>query len=91
MEGKDVLNTYNCEFNNIDKPGDYSGLIFSSSLDVKNIMKDEDMKEPAITDQYIKEGKIRDYSLREFNPTSIDMDEGNKTSNLMWKEIWIMN
>lgn len=80
IQGKDVLNTYNCEVNNIENPNEYSGLIFNSSLDVKNITKDENMSDPAITDEYIKQGRIRDYSLREFNPTSLDINDCNKTS-----------
>ena len=75
VEGKEILAFYNCEINNIENPNEYSGLIFNSSLDVKNITNDSNLIDPALTDQLIKEGKVQDYSLPIFNSISIDISE----------------
>ena len=80
VEGKEILNCYNCIINNIDKPDDYSGLIFDSSLDVKNIPNNSNLTDPAITDSYIKQGKIQDFSLLEFSPINLDINNCEKTS-----------
>ena len=80
VEGKEILNSYNCVINNIEKPEDYSGLTFSSSLDVKNIPNDSNLTDPSITDTFIKQGKMQDFSLSEFNPINLDINNCNKTS-----------
>ena len=80
VEGKEILNSYNCVINNIENPEDYSGLIFNSSSDVKNIPNDSNLTDPAITDIYIKQGIMQDYSLSEFNPINLDINNCNETS-----------
>lgn len=80
VEGKEILNSYNCVINNIENPEDYSGLIFNSSSDVKNIPIDSNLTDPAITDIYIKQGMMQDYSLSEFNPINLDINNCNETS-----------
>ena len=80
VERKEIFNSYNCEINDIEKPGDYSGLIFSSSSDVKNIPNDTNSTDPSITDALIKEGKIQDFSLLVFNLISIDINNCHNTS-----------
>ena len=78
VEGKEILAFYNCEVNNIEKPNEYSGLKFNSSLDVKNIPNDSNLNDPALTDKLIKEGKMQDYSLPIFNSISIDVNDCEK-------------
>jgi len=73
IEGEEILAFYYCEVNNIEKPSEYKGLVFASSLDVKDIPSDENLKDPVITDESINEGKIKDYSLITFNSVSIDI------------------
>ena len=80
VEGKDILNSYYCEINNIKKPNDYFGLIFSSSSDVKNIPNDTNFTDPSITDALIKDGKIQDFSLMVFNPINLDLNKCYNTS-----------
>ena len=75
IEGEEILALYNCEVSNIEKPSEYKGLDFVSSLDVKDIPSDENLKDPAITDELIKEGKIKDYSLITFDSVSIDIKD----------------
>ena len=75
IEGEEILAFYNCEVNNIEQPSEYKGLVFVSSLDVKDIPNDENFKDPAITDELIKEGKIKDYSLITFNSMFIDITD----------------
>ena len=67
IEGEEILAFYNCEVSNIEQPSEYKGLVFVSSLDVKDIPDDDNFKDPAITDELIKEGKMKDYSLITFN------------------------
>ena len=83
VEGKEISNSYNCVIDNIEKPEDYSGLIFNSSLDVKNIPNDSNLTDPAITDNYIKQGKLQDFSLSEFNPISLEINNCDKTSQFI--------
>ena len=80
VEGEEILNSYNCVIDNIENPEDYSGLIFNSSSDVKNIPIDSNLTDPAITDLYIRQGIIQDYSLSEFNPINLDVNNCNGTS-----------
>jgi hypothetical protein len=75
IEGEEILAFYNCEVNNIEQPSEYKGLDFVSSLDVKDIPSDGNLKDPAITDELIKEGKSKDYSLITLNSISIDIKE----------------
>lgn len=75
IEGEEILAFYNCEVNNIEKPSEYNGLDFISSLDVKDIPSDGNLKDPSLTDKLIKEGKIKDYSLITFNSIDIDIKE----------------
>ena len=75
IEGEEILAFYNCEVSNIEKPSEYKGLDFVSSLDVKDIPSDENLTDPAITDELIKEGKIKDYSLITFDSVSIDIKD----------------
>ena len=80
VEGKEISNSYYCEINNIEKPNDYFGLIFSSSSDVKNIPNDTNFTDPLITDTLIKEGKIQDFSLMVFNAINLDFNKCHNTS-----------
>ena len=75
IEGEEILAFYNCEVSNIEQPSEYNGLVFDSSLDVKDVPSDENLKDPAITDELIEEGKIKDYSLITFNSISIDIND----------------
>ena len=72
VENEETLCIYNCEVSGLENPSEYTGLIFSSSADVKNIIDNEDLKNPVKTDELIKEGKVQNYSLIVFNPISID-------------------
>ena len=80
VEGKEVLGSYNCEVSNIENPGDYNGLIFSSSMDIRNISTDKNYNDPALTDELIKEGKIQDFSLPVFTPKNLDLIECDKNN-----------
>ena len=78
IEGEEVLVSYNCEVNNIEKPSQYSGLVFTYSADVDEITDDPDLQDPAITDELIKNGKIQDHSIVTFNSETIDTTECQK-------------
>lgn len=80
VEGKEIDNIYSCEVINIENPNEYSGLVFSSSSDVQQIPNDTNSTDPAITDKYIKEGKIQDYSLLLFEPKILYINNCYQTS-----------
>ena len=72
VENEETLCFYNCEVSGLEQPSNYDRLIFSSSADIKNIVDNEDLRDPAKTDELIKEGKVQNYSLIVFNSISID-------------------
>jgi len=72
IQNEETLCFYNCEVNGLEQPSDYIRLIFSSSDNVNNIVENEDLRDPAKTDELIKEGKVQNYSLIVFKPISID-------------------
>jgi len=74
IENEETLCFYTCEVNGLENPSDYVGLIFSSSADVNKIVDDENLKDPAKTDELIKEGKVQNYSLIVFRSISIDSE-----------------
>ena len=74
IENEETLCFYTCEVNGLESPSDYVGLIFSSSADVYKIIDDENLKDPAKTDELIKEGKVQNYSLIVFKSISIDSE-----------------
>ena len=78
VEGEEVLVSYSCEVNNIEKPSQYSGIVFAYSADVDEISDDPNLQDPAITDELIKDRKVQDNSIVTFNSESIDSTECEK-------------
>ena len=75
VEGEEVLASYNCEVSNLEKPSQYSGLLFTSSPDVDEIIENKDLQDPAITDELIKNNLIQDHSVPTFISENIDISE----------------
>ena len=72
INNEETLCFFNCEVSGLEQPSDYARLIFNSSADTINIVDNEDLKDPAKTDELIKEGKVQNYSLIVFKSISID-------------------
>ena len=78
-KNEEILMFYNCEVPVVDNVNEYNELIFQNSPYVKNIPTDSDKKNPKKTDELIKNGKIKDYSLIIFSPKSLDLADCKNT------------
>ena len=79
VKNEEILMFYDCEVTGVDNISEYDGLIFQYSPYVKNIPTDSDKKNPKKTDELIKKGKIKDYSLIIFDSKRLDFIECEKT------------
>ena len=79
VKNEEILMFYNCEVPVVDNVNEYNELIFQNSPNVKNIPTDSDKKNPKKTDELIKNGKIKDYSLIIFSPKSLDLADCKNT------------
>lgn len=79
VTNEEILMFYNCEVPVVDNVNEYNELIFQNSPYVKNIPTDSDKKNPKKTDELIKNGKIKDYSLIIFSPKSLDLADCKNT------------
>ena len=79
VKNEEILMFYNCEVPVVDNVNEYNELIFQNSPYVKNIPTDSDKKNPKKTDELIKNGKIKDYSLIIFSPKSLDLADCKNT------------
>ena len=94
-DGKQVKVDFDCIIEDIENGNKYKGLEIISSKDISGIPNEPELINPAIVDELIKEGEIKDFSREEnkekiesipiFNTTSID------TSDSLTKGIFIIN
>ena len=81
VKNEEILMFYDCEVPEVNNISEYNGLIFQNSPYVKNIPTDPNMNNPKKTDELIKNGKIKDYSLIIFESKSLDFTDCEKTGN----------
>ena len=84
---EEILMLYDCEIPNVDiiNDNEYDGLIFKYSPYIKNIPSDQEKNNPKKTDELIKNGKVKDYSVVTFSSKSLDFIECEKSGKFTLK------
>ena len=86
MAGKLLLVEYECKIEGIEKPEEYTGLVFVGSEEISGIPTDPDLLNPATVDELIILDEIKNYTNGEgseevhvLNATFIDTNDSEKT------------